>query len=143
MKSITNFLTEAVRVGKKSKPTIDIKNFNTILKNLRKDNRNYIGVIGELTEDIEIDSVENTNVWGHLDAPVNKVFDREQPQQIELFNKDKVIVVYDKEDNDRHSDASGIINLYICKYEDIWYYLTRDDADEFMQYVKVIKEDRP
>ena len=143
MKSITNFLTEAVRIGKAGKPTIDIKNFDTILKNLRKDNENYIGVIGELTEDIEIDSVENTSVWGHLDAPVNKVFDRERPQKIELANRDKVIIIYDEERSDRHPGASGIINLYICKYEDIWYYLNRDDADEFMKYVKVIKEDRP
>ena len=73
-----------------------------------------------------------------MQISVNKVFYRERSQEIELFNKDKVIVIYDKEDDD-----SGIINLYICKYEDIWYYLNRDDADEFMDCVKILKKDEP
>ena len=136
MKNIYNFINEAVARSRKNK--IDLKNFDTILKNLRKDSKDYIGAIAELTDDIIIDSVENTDVWGHLDAPVNKVFNRERPQKIELLKKDKVIVIYDKEDDD-----SGIINLYICKYEDIWYYLSRDDADEFMDCVKILKKDEP
>ena len=136
MKNIYNFINEAIARGRKNK--IDLKNFDTILKNLRKDSKDYIGAIAELTDDIIIDSVENTDVWGHLDAPVNKVFNRERPQKIELLKKDKVIVIYDKEDDD-----SGIINLYICKYEDIWYYLSRDDADEFMDCVKILKKDEP
>ena len=138
MKNIDKFINEAVKRGKKNKPTVDLKHFDTILKNLRFDNKDYIGVIGELTDDIIIDSVENDNVWGHLDAPVNKVFNRNRPQQIELFNKDKVIIIYDKDDDD-----DKIINLYICKYEDIWYYLNRDDADEFMDCVKILKKDEP
>jgi hypothetical protein len=138
MKNLDNFINEAIKRGKKNKSTVDLKNFDIILKNLRKDSKDYIGAIVELTDDITIDSVENTDVWGHLDAPVNKVFDRERPQEIELFNKDKVIIIYDKGDDD-----NDIINLYICKYEDIWYYLNRDDADEFMEYVKILKKDEP
>ena len=147
MKSINNFINEAITRGRKNKPTVDLKHFDTIVKNLRMDNKNYIGAIVELTDDIQFSSVENDSVWGHLDAPVNKVFDRERPQQIELFNRDKVIIVYDTEDNteddDKHPGAGGIINLYICKYEDIWYYLNRDDADEFMDCVKILKKDEP
>ena len=143
MKKLNNFINEAITRGRRNKPTINLEHFDTIVKNLRKDDKNYVGAIVELTDDIQFSSVENDNVWGHLDAPVNKAFERERPQKIELFNRDKVIVIYNEKRNDRHPGASGIINLYICKYEDIWYYLNRDDADEFMEYVKVIKEDRP
>lgn len=143
MKNLNNFINEAITRGRKNKPTINLENFDTIVKNLRKDDKNYVGAIVELTDDIQFSSVENDNVWGHLDAPVNKAFERERPQKIELFNRDKVIVIYDELRNDRHPGASGIRNLYICKYEDVWYYLNRNDADEFMEYVKILKIDEP
>lgn len=143
MKNIEIFINEAIRRGrKKHNPLIDPKHFDTILENLRKDDENYIGVIGELTDDIVIDSVENDAVWGHLDSPVNKMFEREDPKEIELFDKDKVIVIYDKMDKDDNND-NRIKNLYICKYEDIWYYLYSHDANEFMEYVKILKKDEP
>ena len=43
MKNLDNFINEAIKRGRKNKPTIDLKHFDTIVKNLRMDNKNYIG----------------------------------------------------------------------------------------------------
>lgn len=136
MKNINEFINEAVRRSS-GKQLIDLDKFDTILDNLRKDNKNYVGVIGELTEDVSIDSYENTSVWGEYDAPVNKYFDRNPSSEIDFKKGDKVILIYNYIDRD---EENGIKCLYICKYKDVWYYLNRDDADDFMKSIKVLEK---
>lgn len=148
MKTLNNFINESVRVGKSNKQLIDLSKFPLIVKNLRKDCENYFGFIAELTEDLTIDSVDNRSVWGEYNSPVNKCFDREDPVEIEFFKGDKVILICDTWDEDDYdfdneSNEQGIKNLYICKYKDIWYYLDSNDAPDFLEYVKIIKENNP
>ena len=143
MKALNEYLkiNETIRVGKGGKKLIDLNKFDEIVKNLRFDNSKYFGMVGELTDDVSIDSVENTSVWGEYDAPVNKVFDRGYKVDIDFKKGDQVILIYDYINRDE--EDSGIKNLYICKFKDVWYYLNRSDADDFMECIKSIKINKP
>ena len=144
MKNLSTYISEKLLVDKKYNASNEnndvIDNFELILKNLRKDNRDYNGAIAKMKHDYRISSVINKELWGEFDAPVNKFFERNRQSPVTLKADDMVVLIWDTLGNDRHPGANGLKNLYICKYKDEWYYQNRDDADEFMEQVDIIEE---
>ena len=144
MKNLATYISEKLVINKKYNSSNEnndvIDNFELILNNLRKDNRDYNGAIAKMKHDYKILSVINKDVWGEYDSPVNKLFDRNRKSPVKLNEDDMVVLIWDTLGNDRHPGANGLKNLYICKYKDEWYYQNRDDADEFMEQVDIIEE---
>ena len=107
-------------------------NFDLILSNLRKDNPKFKGYALKANDDIFIPNVKFTSkVWGQYDAPVNKMFDRSEPRDLDIRKGDEFVVI-------TGISPTNNLNIYVNYRPDKWYWF-QNNLDALLDNSDIIE----